>query len=102
MKTYKNISPLEQLGIEPGKTGEADIPKEQEIRMIARGSIELVGEAPEEPTTDEPGGDQPPAEVEKTPEQIQAEEKATADAQKAADDAKAREAERGGRGGRGR
>jgi hypothetical protein len=42
VKTYKNISDLEQLGIEPGQTGEADIHPDQEARMIARGAIEVV------------------------------------------------------------
>jgi hypothetical protein len=42
VKTYKNISTLEQLGIEPGQTGQAEITKDQEDRMVSRGAIEVV------------------------------------------------------------
>jgi hypothetical protein len=42
MKTYKNISTVEQLGIDPGQTGQIDIPKDQEDRMVDRGAIEVV------------------------------------------------------------
>lgn len=62
-KTYKNISNVEQLGIEPGQTGKADIPEDQEQRMVAREAIEVVS-----------NGDAPAPE--KTPEEVEAEEKA--------------------------
>jgi hypothetical protein len=42
VKKYKNISTLEQLGIEPGETGEREMHKDQEDRMVARGAIEVV------------------------------------------------------------
>lgn len=41
-KEYKNISSVEQLGIEPGQTGKADIPEDQEHRMVAREAVEVV------------------------------------------------------------
>lgn len=43
MTTYKNVSPVEQLGLQPGETGEVDISKDQEQRMVERGAIEVVG-----------------------------------------------------------
>jgi hypothetical protein len=63
VKTYKNISRVDQLDIEPGQTGERDIPKDQEDRMVARGSIEVVGKpsgggtttAPEKTESAQPG-----------------------------------------------
>ena len=42
-KTYENVSPVEQLGIAPGETGEADISEDQEQRMVERGAIKVVG-----------------------------------------------------------
>lgn len=94
-KTYKNISGLTQLGIEPGQTGEAELTPDEEHRMINRGAIEVVGEATE--STDAPDTNAPEtSEPEKTQEETEAEQKA---ADEAAAAAKA-EAERGGRRGR--
>lgn len=83
MKTYKNITDVEQLDIEPGQTGDREISSEEEGRMVARGAIEVVGEPAEETATAEP---------EKTAEEIEAEEKAAEEA--AAAEAKKAEEER--------
>lgn len=64
MTTYKNISSVTQLDIEPGQTGERDIPKDQEDRMVERGAIEVVGsgsasttdEVDQPPEAEQPGG----------------------------------------------
>jgi hypothetical protein len=85
MKTYKNISDVEQLDIAPGETGEREIPETQETRMVERGAIEVVGAPAESPADQET--------PEKTPEEIEAEKKA-AEEQAAA--------EQRGRGQRGR
>lgn len=81
-KTYKNISTRTQLGIEPGQEGQRDILPEKEARLVERGAIEVVGE------TDTPSGETEVQEVKegqekKTPEQIEAEQKAAEAAQKA-------------------
>lgn len=86
MKTYKNISPVEQLGIQPGETGEADIPLDQEQRMVARDSIEVVGDAA--PATDPEETEVPPVEqteAEKAAEKEAAEKQAEAEAKAKAD-----------------
>lgn len=59
MKTYKNISSVEQLGIEPGQAGEASIPEDQEARMVARGAIEVVETEQKEPEAAEPETPEP-------------------------------------------
>lgn len=85
MKTYKNNSPLEQLGIAPGQTGQADIPQEQEERMVERGSIEVVSDTSKSDTPAEgEGANTESGESDKTPEQIEAEKK-LADEQEAKD-----------------
>jgi hypothetical protein len=102
VKTYKNISQLDQLDIEPGQTGEREISQEQEDRMVARGDIEVVGESKTEAETPEVPVEET---EEKTPEQIEAEQAAAAEAAKKAEDeaqAAATQAEQRGSGRRGR
>lgn len=99
MKTYKNISGVEQLDIPPGETGERELPQDQENRMVARGAIEVVSEA----ATDDAAAST--SDPEKTPEEIEAERLAAEEAEKAererveAEQAEAKQ--RSGRGGRG-
>ena len=91
MKTYKNITNVEQLDIPPGETGERDIPPDQEERMVERGAIEVVSEAAK-----------PEPEAQKTPEEIEAEENAAKEAaereQAEREERERQEAQRRGRG----
>ncbi len=105
MKEYKNITNVDQLDIPPGETGKRELPLDQEARMVDRGAIEVVSESaePDAPveTSESSSGD----EANKTPEEIEAEQKAAEEATKAEHErveAEQAQARRGsGRGGRG-
>lgn len=62
-KRYRVTGSTRTLGHDPGSTFEADIPAEQEQRLIARGSIELA------PKADKGRTEQPPARTSKTMQQ---------------------------------
>ena len=68
MKTYKNISNVEQLGLAPNEEGERELNYDEELRMIERGALEVIkdpqkeaaeeaekAEADAEAATDTPG-----------------------------------------------
>lgn len=42
MKTYKNISNVEQLGLAPNEEGERQLNHDEELRMIDRRAIEVT------------------------------------------------------------
>lgn len=49
MKTYRNISTLNQLGLEPGEVGERELTSDEEERLLTRGAVEIVSGEPAEP-----------------------------------------------------
>lgn len=52
-RTYRVAGAHRVLGREPGETFQADLPPEQEARMLARGSITRAGSGKRKPA-DEP------------------------------------------------
>jgi hypothetical protein len=73
VKTYKNITNVDQLDIPPGETGQRDLLPDEEARMVDRGAIEVVGgggETASEATSDSesPGDDASPESPVSTPE----------------------------------
>lgn len=81
MKTYKNISGLEQLDLAPGKSGQRELTPDEEQRMVARGAIEVVGSSTSKPEDAELPPATPPG-VGDPPERIEAERKAAEDAER--------------------
>lgn len=68
---FENISQFDQLGVEPGKSGEAEVTKEEAERLVARGAIK-TGDLPQEETPEPVEGKVP--EDERTQEEIDAAE----------------------------